>query len=262
MTQTKTWWFLETDDGEWLENEPHGTLTRDPNRALKWPNQTAADDFRRHLRHPWWGLKAIEHAWIEPAPHNFSDLEDDIADAISDSIDMDWSSRDGAKAVVRYLNSMENPGRSPDLLTEVTRLREENAQALKALDGLTRLGELVTEFCDPSGVLDVTGLKNRIVALEEVNAGLLEALKKAESVLALVEQPRGKDRDHGPEVTEIGRRIGFGALMSSAQASWREYATEIGLAGSEFVAGPCYSTVLSTLNMIRAALRAAEEASK
>jgi len=177
MTQTKTWWFLETDDGEWLENEPHGTLTRDPNRALKWPNQTAADDFRRHLRHPWWGLKVTEHAWIETAL------------------------------------------RSPDLLAENTRLRA-------------------------------------------VNAGLVEALKEAESVFALGEQPRGKDRDHGPEVTEIGRRIGFGALMSSAQASWREYATERGHAGSEFVAGPCYSTVISTLNMIRAALRAAEEASQ
>lgn len=68
-------------------------------------------------------------------------------------------------------------GHTPDLLAEVTRLREENAQALKALDGLTRLGELVTGFRDPSGVLDVTGLKNRIVALERVNAGLVEALK-------------------------------------------------------------------------------------
>ena len=65
-----TWWFLETDDGEWLENEPHGTLTRDPNRALKWPNKTAADDFRRHLRHPWWGLKVTEHKWIAPDKTN------------------------------------------------------------------------------------------------------------------------------------------------------------------------------------------------
>lgn len=37
-----------------------------------------------------------------PAP-DWSDLEDDIADAISDSMDMDWSSRDGAKAVVAVL---------------------------------------------------------------------------------------------------------------------------------------------------------------
>ncbi len=116
----------------------------------------------------------------------------------------------------------------------------------------------------------VTGLWNRrspdllteVTRLRAVNAELVEALTEAESVFALAEQPRGKDRDHGPEVTEIGRRIGFGALMTSAQASWREYATERGHAGSEFVAGPCYSTVLSTLNMIRAALRAAEEASK
>lgn len=101
-----TWWFLETDDGEWLENEPHGTLTRDPNSALKWPNQTAADDFRRHLRHPWWALKATEHKWLPPAA-DWSEYEDEITEAISDSIDMDWSARDGAKAVVRLLNEME-----------------------------------------------------------------------------------------------------------------------------------------------------------
>lgn len=37
---------------------------------------------------------------------DWSAHEDDIADAISDSIDMDWTSRDGAKAVVRYLNTL------------------------------------------------------------------------------------------------------------------------------------------------------------
>lgn len=34
---------------------------------------------------------------------DWSDLEADISDAISDSMDMDWSSRDGAKAVVALL---------------------------------------------------------------------------------------------------------------------------------------------------------------
>lgn len=42
---------------------------------------------------------------------DWSDHEDDIADAIADSMDMDWTSRDGARAVVEYLNSL-NGGRS------------------------------------------------------------------------------------------------------------------------------------------------------
>lgn len=44
------------------------------------------------------GLKAFPAEVID-----WSDLEDDIADAISDSMDMDWTSRDGAKAVVALL---------------------------------------------------------------------------------------------------------------------------------------------------------------
>ena len=37
---------------------------------------------------------------------DWSDLEDDIADAISDSMDMDWTSRDGARAVIIYLQKI------------------------------------------------------------------------------------------------------------------------------------------------------------
>jgi len=38
--------------------------------------------------------------------YDWTDAEDDIADAISDSMDMDWSSRDGARAVVAYLKQI------------------------------------------------------------------------------------------------------------------------------------------------------------
>jgi len=40
------------------------------------------------------------------APSDWSEHEDEISDAIGDSIDMDWTSRVGAQAVVRYLNSI------------------------------------------------------------------------------------------------------------------------------------------------------------
>ena len=37
---------------------------------------------------------------------DWSEFEDEISDAISDSMDMDWSSRDGARAVVAYLKQI------------------------------------------------------------------------------------------------------------------------------------------------------------
>ena len=46
-----------------------------------------------------------------PIPADWTEFEDDLSDAIADSIDMDWNSRDGAKAVIRWLN--ENAPRTP-----------------------------------------------------------------------------------------------------------------------------------------------------
>lgn len=37
------------------------------------------------------------------SPPSWDGFEDDISDAIQDSIDMDWNSRDGARAVVHWL---------------------------------------------------------------------------------------------------------------------------------------------------------------
>lgn len=48
----------------------------------------------------------------------FDDLEDEISDAISDSIDMDWQSRDGAKAVVRLLNARATPAETAWLIEQ------------------------------------------------------------------------------------------------------------------------------------------------
>ena len=89
---------------------------------------------------------------------------------------------------------------------------------------------------------------------------LVGALEEAEGVLALVEQPRWEDPLYGDEVRALGDRIGFGALMSSAQASWARRAREQGYpAGGEFVAGPCFATVQHTLKLIRQALSTIKE---
>ena len=82
--------------GAFLHVDADGALAR----------AAAADAFRLGLRGPLWSLKITEHMWVEPAPYDWSDAEDDIADAISDSMDMDWTSRDGARAVVALLKKI------------------------------------------------------------------------------------------------------------------------------------------------------------
>lgn len=97
------------------------------------------------------------------------------------------------------------------------------------------------------------------------DAVTMEALEECLSVLELVEQPRCVDPDYGAEVEALGERIGFGALMSSASASWRKFLAREGMPlGSEFVAGPCHATVLLALKKVRAALSvmAAERCAK
>lgn len=48
------------------------------------------------------------------------------------------------------------------------------------------------------------------------------------------------DPVHHERVKRLGQEIGFGALMASASAGWREV-TEV--KGSEFHAGPCQMTI-------------------
>ncbi len=89
---------------------------------------------------------------------------------------------------------------------------------------------------------------------------LVAALAECIEVLALVERPAFVDPDYGPAVEALGERIGYGALMSSASASWRQKLVASGMAGGgEFVAGPCHSTVVSTLAKARAALASEPE---
>lgn len=93
-------------------------------------------------------------------------------------------------------------------------------------------------------------------AAEAERDRLREALEETEETLRLVEHPAFKDPVHGDEVEALGNRIGYGALMSSASASWRErLARNGGLVGGEFVAGPCHVSVVRTLAIVRAALQ-------
>lgn len=91
-------------------------------------------------------------------------------------------------------------------------------------------------------------------AKEEIER-LREGLTEAEETLRLVEHPAFPDPIYHHQVKDLGNSIGFGALMSTASAAWREILAEKGYPiGSEFVAGPCHGTVVATLAKIRAAL--------
>lgn len=48
--------------------------------------------------------RALWHIHKADTPADWSEFEDDLSDVIQDSIDMDWTSRVGAKSVVRWLN--------------------------------------------------------------------------------------------------------------------------------------------------------------
>ena len=85
-----------------------------------------------------------------------------------------------------------------------------------------------------------------------------KALKECETVMAMAEHPNIEDPDYGREVAALGDRIGFGALMSSASATWHKRAIAQGTPGSEFVASPCYVTLIKTLRIVRAAIALAE----
>lgn len=70
-------------------------------------------------------------------------------------------------------------------------------------------------------------------------------------VMNLMRRPAFPDPHYHEYVKTLGEQIGFGVLMSTAEAGWRERLKERGdPAGSEFVSGPCRGTVDRLIAMI------------
>ena len=136
-----------------------------------------------------------------------------------------------------------------DLASRVARVERLLARAIVAANSSepveTHLG-LACEFI---------GAREDFLSLLADRARMEKALREAEEVLAMAALMPMVDPVHGDEVEALGLRIGFGALMSSAQASWRQQAD---VKGGEFVAGPCFATVIETLKTIRQALGASQ----
>ena len=64
-----------------------------------------------------------------------------------------------------------------------------------------------------------------------------------------------EDPAYGRDVQALGDRIGYGAMMASAQASWRAVLKRDGLEGGEHTHGPCYSVLLRARTMAEDALK-------
>lgn len=65
----------------------------------------------------------------------WDEFVEDIDDVISDSIDMDWTSTYGAKAVVSWLNENALAG------AEIAQIRADREELLAALIGVVRIAD-------------------------------------------------------------------------------------------------------------------------
>lgn len=138
-----------------------------------------------------------------------------------------------------------------DTDADIAEASSRNRSALYATFGPTPSQPVTGEGVEVAGQTDRVG---------DVVADLVEALREAEELLALVEHPSNPDPLYHERVKALGEAIGFGALMSTASAGWRERIEERGdPGGSEFVSGPCFGSVQRTLRIVRAALAKAQE---
>lgn len=115
-----TAWLIErrTQPPQWssvADPTGIGAFYSDVHRAHRFPTQEAASEAMRRMRitpEERGHYFISEHVWMgEPAFFGMDEqeFEDFLTDAIDDSIDMDWTGRIGAKAVVRALKSHPSP---------------------------------------------------------------------------------------------------------------------------------------------------------
>jgi len=93
-------------------------------------------------------------------------------------------------------------------------------------------------------------------ASEERIAGLVKALEDAAALFENLAQPAVGDLRTAGLVRQLGDVIGYGNLMHTASAIWREKLSVDGIRGGEFSCNICQKTAENTLVKIRAALAA------
>lgn len=86
-------------------------------------------------------------------------------------------------------------------------------------------------------------------------AALVEAARRAEDELSLTQNPVFADPAIRQQIEALGQQHGYGNIMATASALWRQELARQGLPeGGAFSAGPCVVTAANTLRMVRAAL--------
>ncbi|MCB0066584.1 MAG: hypothetical protein KDD77_05510 [Caldilineaceae bacterium] len=84
---------------------------------------------------------------------------------------------------------------------------------------------------------------------------LEEVVREFLDITAPAAMLRPEDPDYGADVRALGDRIGYGAMMASAQAAWRARLQQDGLEGGEHTHGPCYAVLMRAREMAEKALR-------
>lgn len=96
---------------------------------------------------------------------------------------------------------------------------------------------------------------DEIERLRKESELLRSVLENAKSVLSLANKLHAPDFEYESEIRALGERVGYGAMMTSASALWRQSLRGYA-GGGEFVAGPCRGTVTALLREINMALTA------
>lgn len=152
------------------------------------------------------------------------------------------------------------------LRAENERLQKRVEQLEAELDAATTRGrELVQEAEERAerAEAEVARLRDEVFALKQIakpntlreveaeNARLRAAVEEAVAVIGLC-TTRRFDAPEDPEVGRLCRRLGYGAVMSAASKEWAKMFDGTPQAGAQHTSGPCESTVLRTLEMLRA----------
>jgi hypothetical protein len=102
---------MKTDECDWPEGELFGFLD-DPGEHDPCYVVMPGGAMLVFNHHAGEGVDVARARFVQAAcnaainPADWSDLEDDLSDVISDSMDMDWTSRIGARAVVEFLKAL------------------------------------------------------------------------------------------------------------------------------------------------------------
>ena len=90
-------------------------------------------------------------------------------------------------------------------------------------------------------------------SIKEAAVAVLDAFKHCRETPTI-------DPDHGDAVKELGERIGYGALMSTAEALWCQHLSGWkGHAGGEHINGPCRATFDRAMTELEDALKISTE---